>query len=73
MLIKRFPLAGLRKVGHPGDYNNYYCLLTLLPDVSVGVWVCTNSADSDGRNTGPKLVSQFALDLLMGKISVSVD
>ena len=60
--------AGLRKVYHTGSYSSYNCRLTLLPDVSVGVWACVSSPGDNRGVTAAKLVNQFALDLLLGKI-----
>lgn len=56
---------GLRKVYHTGSYSSYNCRMSLLPDVSLGVWACVNSpGDNRGVHTA-KLVNQFALDLLL--------
>ena len=41
--------------------------MSLLPDVSIGVWACVNSPGDQRGVYSAKLVNQFALDLLLGK------
>ena len=72
IIIYTFYLPGYQTVQHTGSYNSYICFLTLLPEVSIGVWACTNSHDDTGGTASTKIVSQFALDLLLGKISFIV-
>ena len=74
-LSKTFPnlkrvcvlFIGYRKVFHEGVYSSYNCRMTLLPDVSIGVWVCTTSPSGRTGNFPSMLVHQFAVDLLLGE------
>jgi len=60
------PFSGYKKLFHAGVYSSYNCRMTLLPDVSIGVWVCTNSPGGPAANIAVVLLNQFVIDLLLG-------
>ena len=41
--------------------------MTLLREMSVGVWACVNSPGDNRGSTAVNVVNKFALDLLLGK------
>ncbi len=53
---------------HRGSYSSYNSRMTLLREMSVGVWACVNSPGDDRGSTAVNVVNKFALDLLLGKI-----
>lgn len=57
-----YPFKGYKKSSHSGGRDGYQTLLTLLPDMGIGVYVTLNRGDRNVRD----LIHMYVLDLLLG-------